>query len=417
MTSNGTVITGVGLALPGAADIDSFWSAVKTGLSSVAPITDFDVEQFSTSAAGTVSGELQDAVLQKIPRRLQKRMDRFSQLALYAALAALGDAKIDVKHNPDRIGVYVSNMFGGWDITEQSLRNLGSHGYTGVSPYVAAAWFPTAPQGQITIHQGLTGFSKTVIADTAGGALSLGYAARAVNEGRADIMLAGAAEAPVTPYTYTFCSTSGRMSASDAYRPGDDRADGLCIGEGAVFFAVEREANAAARGAEPWAHIAGFATAHVPEKQVFTPKGSEALAETISAALSEASLTTVDLVTLDAQATEDADESELSAIREVIGPDVPVTTAKPITGHLLGAAPGVDIANALLSLRHGVIAPVAGCTNPRYASVVTGKAIQARVQSTASIARGADGTLAVVVLRAPEHRTEKIRNSNQNQGR
>ncbi|WP_082908486.1 beta-ketoacyl-[acyl-carrier-protein] synthase family protein [Dietzia timorensis] len=400
MVSNNVVITGVGVALPGAADIDTFWAAVKAGRSAISPITNFDVEQFSTTRAGTVSGPIQDAVLEEIPRRLQKRMDRFSQLALSATLSALREAKVDVTSNPERIGVYMANMFGGWDITEKSLRKLGSHGYTGVSPYIASAWFPTAPQGQITIHQDLTGYSKTIIADTAGGALALGYAAHAVSEGRADIMLAGAAEAPVTPYTYTFCSTSKRLSPSSTYLPGDHSADQFCIGEGAVFFSVEREEAATGRGAEPWAQLAGFATAHVPEEEVFTDTGTAALSETITAALSDAGLSTVDVVTLDAQATHEADASELSAIHKAVGPDVPVTTAKPITGHLLGAAPGVDIANALLSLRHGVVAPVSGCENPIHPSVVTHEAIKIPLHSAAIIARGSDGTLAVVVLRS-----------------
>src|SRR5262249_49628299 len=161
-------------------------------------------------------------------------------------------------------------------------------------------------QGQISIHWGLKGFSKTVVADTASSALALGYAARAIEDGRAEVMLAGGAEAPVTPYTYTFCTTSARLSPS-RYRPGEHRADGFQVGEGAVLLTLERAESVRSRAASWYARFAGFATRHAPEADVFSPAGITVLADTISAALAEADVDDIGYVALDAQGTQEAD--------------------------------------------------------------------------------------------------------------
>lgn len=392
------VITGLGLALPQAADAEQLWNAVSAGTSAVAPIERFDSSRYSCSQAAVLDADTEAATVGTLKVRLRKRMDRFCQLAMSAAGSALDDAGLDPERHTEATGAYIGNMFGGWDITEPSMRGLCDHGYPGVSPYIASAWFPTAAQGQISIQWGLKGFSKTVVADTAGAALALGYGARAVDEGRADVMLAGGAEAPVTPYTYTFCSTSGRL-ASNTYRPADARADGFCVGEGAVLLALERAETARARGATPLARLAGFASRHTPENAVFTAAGSTVLADALDAALTEAEISTVDFVALDAQGTADADKAEITAVRSLLG-DVPMGTAKPTTGHLLGAAPAVDAAIALLAIRHGAVPPVAGCERPTDPAIITGAPLPREVRTAAIVSRGADGTVAVSVLRA-----------------
>ncbi|MGW5677891.1 beta-ketoacyl-[acyl-carrier-protein] synthase family protein [Streptomyces sp. NPDC003860] len=394
-----TVITGIGLALPGASDTDQLWRSVTEGRSAVRPIERFDTESYPCANAGFLAEETERKTIGTFSPRVRKRMDRFCQLALSAARSAQLDAGLAPSEDADRTGVYMGNMYGGWEITEPSLRGLLDQGYTGVSPHIASAWFPTAPQGQITIGNGLTGFSKTLVADSASAALAIGYGARAVSEGRADVLLAGGAEAPVTPYTYTFCTTSGRLSPTGTYRPGDDASDGFCVGEGAVMFVLEREETARARKAVPLARLAGFAVRHVREDEVFGPTGTRTLAAALTAALDEAGVEHVDCVALDAQGAAAADESELTAIHSVLGP-VPLTTAKSVTGNLLGAAPAVDAAVALLSLQHGTIPPVTGCEHPRNAHIVVGAPRDTPVRTVALLARGADGTIAASVLRA-----------------
>ncbi|MER6301136.1 beta-ketoacyl synthase N-terminal-like domain-containing protein [Kitasatospora sp. NPDC001539] len=403
------VITGVGLALPGARTTEQFWELVGAGRPAVTEIDRFPTGQYTARRAGTAG----DEAVASIPLRLRKRMDRFCQLALVAAQDALAAAGLDPADAPEGVGVYLGNMYGGWEITEESMRRLCRVGYTGVSPYIASAWFPTAPQGQISIKWGIKGFSKTVAADTASAAVAVGYAARAIAEGRADAMLAGGAEAPVTPYTYTFCETSGRLTPGD-YRPFGAGADGFLVGEGAVVLTLEAEESARARGAEILAEVAGFAAGHASSDQVFGRTGTDVLTHVAQTALKEAEVVPqdLDLIALDAQGTVYADAGEVRAVQDLLGAGavdrVPCTTVKPVTGHLLGAAPAVDLLAALLAIRHGAVPPVAGITAGEREATELDLVVDAPrvrpVRSALVNARGADGTVAALVLRGPAGR-------------
>lgn len=392
------VITGLGLLLPGAADLDDLEESIRLGRSQLGETDRAGV----ACTRSTIAGCVQDTPIAGADRRLRKRMDRFAWLSVCAADRALADSGSSAAKQ--RTGVYMANMLGGWEITDPSLRGLFTGSYTEVSPYIASAWFPTAAQGQITLRRGLTGFGKTIVADTAGAALAIGYAARAVAEGRADLMLAGGAEAPVTPYAYTFVQVSGRLAAS-GYRPFDRNADGFCIGEGAVVVALEDYDAAVARGARIYAELAGFACAHAPADEVFNAKGQAALAETVARAMDEAGATAqdIDYVGLDAQGAPAADRSEMLALAEVLGDtaDVPCTTIKPIVGHLLGAAPAVELAGALLAMRAKAVPPIAGCELPMPGlDLVTGRPRSRAVRTALVCARGADGTVAACVMKA-----------------
>jgi 3-oxoacyl-(acyl-carrier-protein) synthase len=373
------VITAAGVVLPGADDIDQLAAAADDGRSAIAPIDRFDTFGHASSAAAVV-GDEQLAVFSP---RLRKRMDRFCTLSMVAAGRALEEAGLlsddgrTVTSDLARTGVYFGNMFGGWDITEESARRLQQVGYHGVSPYVASAWFPTASQGQISIYWGLRGFAKTIVADTASAALAVGYAVDAIREGRADVMLAGGAEAPVTPYTHTFCSTSGRLSAT-GYRPFDPSADGFQVGEGGVMFVLESLERARERGVPILAEVAGYCTGHAPRRDVFSERGAGALARVAAAALDRAGAdpAAVDYVGLDAQGQPEADTAEQAALYDLFAHRPPPgRTVKPATGHLLGAAAATELAGAVQSINAG--------------------------STTALVnARGADGTIACCVLRA-----------------
>lgn len=395
------VVVGTGLVLPGAHTEDQLWSLLTSGDTATAPVDRFPTDGYTARHAGVVA----EAELSCLPRRLRKQMDRFAQLSIVAARQALENAGFADVPEPERAGVYVGNMFGGWQITEPSLRDLCQHGYGGVSPYVATSWFPTAPQGQISIDRGLKGFSKTVATDTASAAVAVGYAARAIAEGRADLMLAGGAEAPVTPYTYTFCQTSGRMTPGE-YLPFSTQADGFRVAEGAVILVLEAEEVARARGARILARIAGFATGHVRSGQVFDEQGARALARVGRLALVEAGVAPAELdyVGLDAQGTLVADRAEAAALAELLGgatDRVPCTSAKPATGHLLGAAAAVDVLVALLAMRHDAIAPMQTPADAAGALDLVCDVPRSRPVSTALLnARGADGTTAALVLQA-----------------
>lgn len=392
------VVTGIGVTLPGASDPDEFWNRIARCGSAIVPIRTFDTSPYTTGNAGVLDEATEAATVGTIKPRQRKRMDRFCHLAIAAADGAIADAGIEPSDKPDHTGIVFGNMFGGWEITEPSVRGLCDRGYMGVSPYIASAWFPTAPQGQISIGRGLKGFAKTTVADTASSAMAIGSACRAIRAGRAEIVLAGGAEAPITPYTYTFCETSGRLSPT-TYRPLDDRADGYHVGEGAAVLALESAESAAMRGAEVYATVRGFALVHCHEQDALSAACEPALSRAVGAALDQAGVAGVDCVIADGQAQAEADKSELAAVRSTVG-EVPVTTSKAVTGHLLGAASAVDVVTAILAMRHGSIPASAGCDRPVDELVVTSQ-LSRPVRTVLVLARGADGTCAATVLQTP----------------
>ncbi len=406
------VITGIGMVTPGGT-LSTTWDAVRAGISTSQLFQPPDMHLDRPHRVGLVEdGDL----FESFSPRLLKRMDRFCCLAIAAAQQALQDSKLDLEAlDHQASGVYVGNMYGGWSVTDPSLRNLLRQGYRTVSPYVASAWFPTAPQGQITIRWNLHGYSKTVIADTASSALATGYAARAIQEGRAEVMLAGGAESPITPYTYSFCVRSGRLNP-DGYRIFDPQGCGFQVGEGAVMLVLEELEAARGRGAHIYAELAGWSTGFQPCRSPGVQDGgngspwhtSGGMARVIHQALVQAGVAPqqLDYIGLDAQGVQEADDAEAEALALALGPEherIPATTCKPTLTHLLGAGASAEIAIALLAMQQGEIPPIAGGeirdqTCPLQ--LVMDGVRQADIRTALVNARGADGVQAALVFRS-----------------
>jgi 3-oxoacyl-(acyl-carrier-protein) synthase len=394
------VVTGIGMVTPGGMHPGPLWERLRQGSPGGGAIRRFDPSPYSVSEAGEI---VEDLPL-PFPPRLAKRMDRYCLLAMAAAQLALDDSALDLAtEDPARIGISFGNMYGGWGITDPSLRGLLQEGYASVSPYVASAWFPTAPQGQMSIFWGLRGYAKTVAADTASGAAAIGYAARAIQDGQADVILAGGAEAPVTPYTYAFCQVSGRMGSP--YRPFDRRAGGFRVGEGAAVLILEEAQRAAARGARVYGEVAAWSTGHVGGPEAW-PDGDRRLVEVVEEALGEAGVpaSCLDYVGLDAQGDRSADRAEAAALADAGGGKLRAvcTTCKPGLTNLLGAAAAAEAAVALLAMQRGETPPIAGCDEPDPGSaldLVTGSCRTAPLCTALVVARGADGVRGALVLK------------------
>ena len=392
----GVVVTGIGMATPAGTTREATWNRVREGHQVAGPIDRFD----ATSCSAGIAGLVDEEAFGKFPPRLLKRIDRFSRLAMAATMEALEDSGLDLEATDrQRAGAYLGNMYGGWEVADPSLRNLLTSGYQHVSPYVASAWFPTAPQGQISIYWQLKGYSKTIAADTASSALSIGYAARAIEEGRADVVVCGGAEAPVTPYALAFCERSGRLSP-DGYRPFDRRSAGFQVGEGATILVLEALEHANARGASPRGEFGGFATGHVRASEAFSSAGSQRFARVLARTLEESRLqpSEIDYVGLDAQGSKSADRSEEEALVLVLGEQAgrpACTSAKPSTSHLLGAAAATEAAIGLLAMDRNEVPPIAGREEmdlPSRLRLVTSTASAEPIRTILIGARGADGT-------------------------
>ena len=407
------VVTGMGIVAPSGVGKTDFWNNMREGTSFISPISKFDASRYPSRIAGEVKEFNYPDVFSK---RLLKKLDRFSHMALVATDLALKDGKVELaEEDLNRVGVFVGNALGGWEYAETELRDLYVEGLEGVSPYQATAWFPAAPQGQISIHYGIKGYSKTVISDRASSLMALGYAARTIKKGGVDMVLAGGTEAPITPYALLCCNTSGVLStrneeAASAYRPFDGTRDGFVVGEGAGIVVLEEMDHALERGAHIYGEIVGYATNCDGYHRIdFDPEGDQ-LARAIKTALHESRVSSreVDYICADGDATEDGDRSETRAVKKVFGKEaykIPISAPKSMTGNLLGASGAVDLITTLLSMEHSCILPTINCREKDQECDLDYVPLRSRPQdiNTALIhSRGRGGINTVLVVQKAE---------------
>jgi 3-oxoacyl-(acyl-carrier-protein) synthase len=401
------VITGIGIVSPHGNGKQPAWKQFKNGQSAIRRITKFDTNGFKTHFAGEVNLESADY----ISPRLAKKMDPFSLYAMVACDFALKDSKLDLESiDKERIGICVGNVTGGWTYTEPQLRQLHTQGVRHVSPYLASAWFPAAPQGQTTIFYGFKGYSKTIDCGRASGLACIGYGARAIRSGKSDVLLAGGTEAIVTPFTITACDLEGitepgnKLAEDGCYRPFDQNRNGCVPGEGAVFLILEERKHAMARNAGIYCEVTGFGNVNEPCRPRFLPRDPEkGLSRAMTAAMKEAKTypENIDLIMADALGTQWADYSESVAIRKTINHNVLVSAPKSMCGHLYGAAGALDTALAALSIRDECIPPTINVQRPDPQcglNIVKNKARKARLNQVLINGRGSGGVSASLLL-------------------
>lgn len=367
------VITGMGIISPYGIGPDILWEKLLAGINGLQPLTSFDTSHVHCRVGGRLT-DFQPATY--ISPRLIRKIDRFSTFALISAQLALQDAGLLIQDKKtvwtqqeqggERVGITVGNNLGGWECTERELRNLWHEGPREVSPYMATAWFPAAVQGNLSIYFGIKGIGRTFLSDRAGGALAIMHAADCLLRGKADIMLAGGTEAPFSPYAALCYETSGLMSkqaetgSPDAYRPFDQEHDGLVAAEGAAFFVLERAEDASRRGATIYAELAGWSSTNDGYDFVRPAPDGQRYAAAMSQAMQRAGVTAneVDCLFAAASAVPEEDVSETRAIHLALGEvatRIPVPAPKAAFGNLFGAALPVDMAIALLAMRHQVL--------------------------------------------------------------
>ncbi len=395
-------VTGIGIVAPPGATKDKFWSNLKSGASFISPITRFDPGAYPSHVAGQVS----DMDTSHLSPRLLKKLDLFSVLALVASEEAFKDAAIDPrKEDPNRMGIFLGNALGGWLYAETELRDLYVQGRDGVSPYMASAWFPAAPQGQVSIHYGIKGYSKTVVADRASALMAVHYAAQVVTDGKLAFALAGATEAPVSPYALLCCSTEGSLSPGP-YRPFDRERDGFVAGEGAAVLVLEEVESAKRRGAKIYGLITGFGTTCDGTDRILPDPEGRGLTRAIETALASAGYRPegISYIAADGLGTQFGDASETEAIKKVFGErarSIPVSAPKSMFGHLLGAAGAVDLVITLLAMRDGIIPPTINYNSPDPdcdLDYVPNRCRIQKIDKAVVISRGRGGVNAVMTV-------------------
>lgn len=358
-------ITGMGVVTPAGLKKETFWANLKRGGSFVDEITRFDASLYPSRIAGQVH-ELDH--YSHLPSRLVKKIDVFSHMALVATEQALQDAKVELNGvDKTRVGVFMGNAIGGWLFAETELRDMYIEGREGVSPYMASAWFPAAPQGQVTIYYGFKGYSKTIVADKASSALALWYGAKTVAENKNDYVLAGGMEAPITPYALLSSNTCGNLSknnlnAKKAYKPYDLYRDGFVLAEGSGIVTLEKESHAKARNVHIYGFIQGVGFSSDGYHYSRYSESTEMFEYAIEECLKDAgwSKKDIDYICLDGDATVIGDRLETQAIKNVFGKELPhiaLSAPKSMYGNLLGAQTALDLVTTLLSMSHSTVLP------------------------------------------------------------
>ena len=367
------VITGMGVISPLANDVKSFWDALLAGKSGIGAVTHFDASDYPSR----IAGEVKDFdPLDYMDKRDARRMDRFVQFAVAAAKMALEDGAFDIQTiDPERIGVYIGSGIGGLSTWEEQHRILLEKGPRRVSPFFIPMMIANMASGQVSIMTGAKGPNSAAISACATGTHSIGDAFRIVQRGEADVMLAGGAEATITPTAFAGFSSMRALSTSrndepeKASRPFDKDRDGFVMGEGAGVLLLERLEHAKARGANIYAEVVGYGMSGDAYHLTQPAPNGEGAARCMKRAIESAGLQPEDVGYINAHgtSTDYNDELETTAIKTVFGDhayNLAVSSSKSMTGHLLGAAGAVEAIATAMALRDQMLPPTINYETP-----------------------------------------------------
>jgi 3-oxoacyl-[acyl-carrier-protein] synthase II len=366
------VVTGMGALTPLALDVEKTWDSLLAGRSGAGPITLFDASEFPVRIACELPGfEVGDF----IDAREARKMDPCTQYGVAASLMAWKDAGFkDGEYDPDRAGVLIGSGIGGIQTLENQHTVLMEKGPRRISPFFIPMMIADMPSGAVSIALGLKGPNYATVSACASGAHALGLAFRTVRNGDADVMLAGGAEAAICPMALGGFANMKAISARNdeperASRPFDAERDGFVLGEGSGIVVLEELEHARARGAKVTAEVVGFgATSDAYHITAPAPEGEGAV-RAMREALRDASLSPSDVDYINAHGTSTSlnDKYETAAIRTVFGDragSVAVSSTKSMTGHLLGAAGGVETIFTALTIERSVIPPTINYETP-----------------------------------------------------
>jgi 3-oxoacyl-[acyl-carrier-protein] synthase II len=404
MSSRRIAVTGLGLVSPAGLGVQENWERVCSGRSTAR--TDPDLDGLPVDFSCRVPGF--DPTL-LVDRKMAWRLDRFVHLAIAAAREAVTDARLDPQTwDGARVGVVLGCGLGGVGTWETQHRRLVEAGPGRVSPMLIPMLVPNMVAGQVAMAFGATGPNLVTATACASGTTAIGTALNLLRTGTCDVVLTGGSEAGVSPLIVTAFAQMGALSRrrddpASASRPFDADRDGFVIAEAAGILVLERLEDATARRSRIRACLAGYgATADAHHATAPDPTG-RGVERAIRAALTDAGLSTADVVHVNAHGTSTPlnDATEAKVLHRVFGDAVAVTSTKGVTGHALGAAGAIEAAYAVLAVEHGVIPPTANLEHPDRdiaLDIVTGTARRGPVTVALSNSFGFGGQNAVLAV-------------------
>ena len=367
------VVTGLGVVSPVGSTLDSFWAAIQAGENGIGPITYFDTTAFDTKFAGQVKDFNLEAF---VPKKEARRMDPFCHYGVAAAKMAVDDSGLDMaKEDATRVGVVASSGVGGLQILQSQMDVLRSRGPGRFSPFIIPQMITNILPGIISINHGMKGPNFAIVTACASGTHCIGESLELIRRGKADVMLAGGSEGAICElgvggFNAMRALSTRNDSPQTASRPFDKDRDGFVMGEGAGMLIVEEYEHAKARGAKIYCELAGFGCTgdayHItaPDESASGPSRGMMLA------MQDAGLTPADIDYVNAHGTSTPlnDAGETKAIKLALGEErarqIAVSSTKSMTGHLLGAAGGVESVICALAIRDGVLPPTMNYTTP-----------------------------------------------------
>jgi 3-oxoacyl-[acyl-carrier-protein] synthase II len=370
--SGRVVVTGLGAVTPLGNDVRALWSGLLEGRSGIGPITRFDVGSFRVRFGGEVKGFDPESLF---GTKLARRLDRYAQFGLAAAVEAVRDSGIDfVRETAGRCGVVLGTGVGGMGVFEEECVRFQDAGPGRISPFLVPRMMPNAGAAAVSIHFGLTGPCSAVSSACASAADAICAAADLIRSGRAEVVVTGGAEAGLTPLGLAgFCAARSLSERNDeperASRPFDRDRDGFVLGEGAGVVILEDYDHARRRSANVYCDLLGYGqSADAHHITAPHPEGAGSAAA-LRLALEDAGVSPDGIDYLNAHATSTAlgDAAEVRAIRKVFGSHaerLPVSSTKSMIGHLCGASGGVAAIVAALTIQDGIIHPTINCDNP-----------------------------------------------------
>ncbi|MFC1495924.1 beta-ketoacyl-[acyl-carrier-protein] synthase family protein [Candidatus Margulisiibacteriota bacterium] len=403
------VITGIGVIAPNGLTKESFWETIIEGKSDMAHTKRFNTEHFNSKLAAEVKNF---DPTKYIDKKTARRLDLATQFAVAASYDAIKDARLDLeKEDKERIGIYDGTSLGGaaWALNQHAKLLQGNKKINGLVPVYG---FPGASSGQIALEHGLKGNSFTVSAGCASTNIAVILASKSIAADENDLLIVGGTEAPLHPLIFGAWSSLKAMSMNNstpnrACKPFDKNRDGFVIGEGSAFFILEEYNRAKNRKANIYAEIIGDGTTCDAYHMSAPENSGEQIARAIDLALKKAKIdpTAVDYINAHGTGTILNDKTETMAIKKSFNKhayNTLISSTKPVTGHLLGAAGAVELAVCALALKHGIVPPTANYEEPDPECdlfYVPNKKIEKNINTTLTCSYGFGGKNACILLR------------------
>lgn len=411
MAARRVVVTGLGMVSPVGNSVNDSWSAVVSGKSGIAPITHFDVSAYSTRFGGGVKDF---DVTSRLSAKEARKMDMFIQYGMYAGIEAIEDSGLEItEQNAARVGAAIGSGIGGIGAIENTYDVLQNKGPRRVSPFFVPGSIVNMIAGDLSVKYGFQGPNLAVVTACTTGTHNIAMAARLIQAGDADAMIAGGSEMATTPVGLGGFAAARALSTRNddptaASRPWDKDRDGFVLSDGAGVLVLEEYEFAKARGAQIYAELIGVGMSGDAYHMTSPPPDGAGAAASMRNAIADAKIdaSSIDYINAHGTSTLAGDVAECLALKTVLkngGADVAVSSTKSMTGHLLGAAGAVEAIFSILAIRDGVAPPTINLDDPDDAcdfNLVPHVAQQKKIACAMSNSFGFGGTNGTVIFRA-----------------